>query len=66
MYKLKVKGTGADWIGQQGARDTVRSGYRGPVVLRVCEESAVEDLLNAEASIHDDLRTLLETSRVAH
>ncbi len=61
-HAVPFKGAGTDWIAQQVARDIVKCGYHGRVVLRADGEPALQDLLNAVARVRGDLPTVLETS----
>ena len=58
------KGADHEWIAEQCARDLLRFGLHGSVVLKSDQENAVVDVLREVAKIRGEARTVLDQSPV--
>ena len=63
-HVVPVKGAEQEWVTEQLARDIMKLGYHGDIVLRSDQESAIVDLLRQVAKARGSTRTVLEQSPV--
>ena len=63
-HVVPVKGGELDWISEQVARDILRLGHHGDLILRSDQEPAIIDLLSRVAKLRGEGRTHLEHSPV--
>ena len=63
-HVVPVKGGEMEWISEQIARDLLKLGHHGDLILRSDQEPAIVDLLNRVAKLRGLARTHLEHSPV--
>ena len=63
-HVVPIKGGELDWISEQVARDILRIGHHGDLILLSDQEPAIIDLLNRVAKLRGEGRTHLEQSPV--
>ena len=63
-HVVPIKGGELDWISEQVARDLLKLGHHGNLILRSDQEPAITDVLNRVAKLRGTSRTHLEQSPV--
>ena len=63
-HVVPMKGADMEWVTEQAARDLLRFGIHGDVILKGDQEPAIVDVLKEIAKLRGPRRTMLEASPV--
>ena len=65
-HVVLMKGADMEWVTEQAARDLLRLGIHGDVILKSDQEPAIVDVLKEIAKLRGPRRTMLEASPVGY
>ena len=63
-HVVPMKGADMEWVTEQAARDLLRFGIHGDVILKSDQEPAIVDVLKEISKLRGSRRTIIEASPV--